>query len=105
MGYHTFPPTQQCWTVMRFWVKVPVLSLAMTLVEPSVSTACKFLTRTFLANIRFAVKASATVTVTRRPSGTLATIIPIANTIEVMAAYGVSVSGVRVRVRELGLES
>jgi hypothetical protein len=42
---------------MRFWVRVPVLSDAMTVVEPRVSTDCKFLTSTFLACIRFAARA------------------------------------------------
>mmetsp|Transcript_29783 Transcript_29783/g.50026 ORF Transcript_29783/g.50026 Transcript_29783/m.50026 type:complete len:297 (-) Transcript_29783:424-1314(-) len=71
---------QQCCTVMRFWVRVPVLSEAMIVVEPRVSTASRFFTSTFFLCIRLAVRASDTVTVASRPSGTLATMIPIMNT-------------------------
>mmetsp|Transcript_12652 Transcript_12652/g.39927 ORF Transcript_12652/g.39927 Transcript_12652/m.39927 type:complete len:247 (+) Transcript_12652:2351-3091(+) len=74
------PSYQQCCTVMRFWVSVPVLSEAITVVEPRVSTASRFLTSTFLACMRLAVRARDTVTVARRPSGTLATMMPMANT-------------------------
>ena len=42
-------------TVIRFWVNVPVLSEQMVDVEPSVSTASRFLTRQFFFAIRFAV--------------------------------------------------
>jgi len=48
-------------------------------VDPRVSTDSRFLTRTILLAILFAVRARDTVTVARRPSGTLATIIPMAN--------------------------
>merc|ERR1712179_283985 len=64
-------------TVILFWVRVPVLSEQIVEVDPRVSTASKFLTKQFLDAILFAVNVKHTVTVARRPSGTLATIIPI----------------------------
>ena len=72
---------------MRFWVRVPVLSEQMQLVDPSVSTASRFLTSTFLSAMRFAVRERHTVTVARRPSGTLATIMPIVKIKFVMILY------------------
>jgi len=53
------------------------LSEQMHEVDPKVSTDSKFLTKTIFYAIFLAVKAKHTVTVTKRPSGTLATIIPI----------------------------
>lgn len=47
-------------------------------VAPKVSTDCKFLTNTIFFVKVLAVIARATVTVAIRPSGTFATIIPIA---------------------------
>merc|ERR1711887_508739 len=64
-------------TVIRFWVRVPVLSEQMHEVDPKVSTASKFFTKQFFFAILLAVKVKQTVTVARRPSGTLATMIPI----------------------------
>lgn len=42
-------------TVIRFWVRVPVLSEQMVDVDPKVSTASKFLTRQFFLAMRLAV--------------------------------------------------
>lgn len=71
-------------TVILFWVSVPVLSEQMQVVEPSVSTDSRFLTRTIFFARRLAVKASEIDTVAMRPSGTFATIIPIAKRTFVM---------------------
>lgn len=50
----------------------------MVLQDPKVSTTTKFFARMFLDANLFAVKVKLKVTVGGRPSGTLATIIPIA---------------------------
>jgi len=71
-------------TVMRFWVSVPVLSEQTHEVDPRVSTDSRFLTSTFFLAIEVAVIVSPTVTVASRPSGTLATIIPIMKTMLVV---------------------
>jgi hypothetical protein len=56
-----------CATVIRFWVSVPVLSEQIVEVDPSVSTASRFLTKQFLDAILLAVNVRHTVTVARRP--------------------------------------
>lgn len=57
------------------------------MVDPKVSTASMFLTKTFFRESLYAVKDRETVIVASNPSGTLATIIPIAKTKLVMALY------------------
>ena len=59
---------------------MPVLSVQMTVVEPSVSTLESFLTSTLRLAMRWAATESAIVSVGSRPSGTLATMMPIAKT-------------------------
>mmetsp|Transcript_91268 Transcript_91268/g.295213 ORF Transcript_91268/g.295213 Transcript_91268/m.295213 type:complete len:281 (-) Transcript_91268:629-1471(-) len=61
-------------TVILFSVRVPVLSDAMTLTEPKVSTTPRFFTRTLLLDMSAAMSAKVTVTATGMPSGTNATI-------------------------------
>jgi hypothetical protein len=53
-------------------------------VDPKVSIDYMFFTRTFFSAILFAANARVTVTVINKPSGTLATIIPIIKTIFLM---------------------
>ena len=56
-------------------------------VDPKVSTDSRFFTRTHFLAILLAVRAKQTVTVARRPSGTFATIIPMANTMSIIILY------------------
>ncbi len=65
-------------TAILFWVRVPVLSVQITVVEPSVSTDSSCLIRALREAILLEARLSARVTVGKRPSGTFATIIPIA---------------------------
>jgi len=61
-----------------FWVRVPVLSEQIQVVDPRVSIDSRFFTRTFFFAIYLAVSASWMVTAATTPSGTLATSTPIA---------------------------
>jgi len=64
-------------TVIRFYVKVPVLSDQIHVVEPKVSTVYKFFTKTKFSARIDAARPKHTVTVAIRPSGIFETIIPI----------------------------
>ncbi len=66
-------------TLIRFCVSVPVLSVHMTVVLPSVSTLSRCFISAFFLAMRLLPMVNARVTVGNNPSGTLATIIPIAN--------------------------
>ena len=63
---------------MRFCVRVPVLSLQMTVVDPSVSTEGRWRTSALRRAMRWVAIASDRVTVGSSPSGTLATMMPMA---------------------------
>lgn len=62
-----------------FYVKVPVLSEHIQLVDPRVSTDSKFFTKTFSLLNLLAATVKLTVIVKGSPSGTIAKIIPKAN--------------------------
>jgi hypothetical protein len=66
-------------TDILFSVNVPVLSVQMKVVEPSVSTDSSLRTSACRAALRCAPIASASVTVGSKPSGTRATVTPTAN--------------------------
>jgi hypothetical protein len=75
------PSARYTWrAVIRFSVRVPVLSVQMTVADPSVSTAGRCRTTVCRLAIRFDAMAMASVTVGSSPSGTLATMMPMANT-------------------------
>ena len=63
---------------MAFCVRVPVLSVQITVVELRVSTADGFLTNAFFLAIRCTLNARDRLTVGIKPSGMFATIIPMA---------------------------
>ena len=67
------PPARTRCTVISFWVSVPVLSVQMTMVEPSVSTAgsLRMMARRFA--MRLTPMASVMVTAAGSPSGMAAT--------------------------------
>ena len=56
------PLSHKCATIILFWVRVPVLSEQMTLVEAKVSTPLRFFTRQFFLAILRAVRV-----IVRRP--------------------------------------
>jgi hypothetical protein len=60
-------------TVISFRVSVPVLSDAMTVAEPSVSTAARWRTMAFRLAMRCTPSARTAVTTAGSPSGTAAT--------------------------------
>ena len=66
-------------TEIRFSVMVPVLSVQMTVVEPRVSTESRFLINAIFLAIRLEAMLRHKVTVGSNPSGTFATIMPMAN--------------------------
>ena len=61
-------------TVMRFSVRVPVLSVQMQVTAPMVSEACSLRTRLLDFSMRRMFRARARVTAMGRPSGTAITI-------------------------------
>mmetsp|Transcript_23501 Transcript_23501/g.32171 ORF Transcript_23501/g.32171 Transcript_23501/m.32171 type:complete len:231 (-) Transcript_23501:4165-4857(-) len=65
------PMPQRLATLMRFMVSVPVLSVQMSVQEPSVSITSSFFTNTFWRPMRSATMARQAVTVVGRPCGTL----------------------------------
>ena len=72
------PASQMSRTVISFWVSVPVLSVQMTVVQPSVSTAERRLISALRLAMRCTPMARDSVTVGSSPSGTKATIMPMA---------------------------
>ena len=70
--------SRRCTARIRFSVSVPVLSVQITVVEPSVSTALRRLTSAPRRASPATPTASASVIVGSSPSGTFATISPIA---------------------------
>ena len=63
---------------MRFRVSVPVLSVQMTVADPRASTAGRWRMSALRLDMRWAAMASASVSVGRNPSGTKATMMPMA---------------------------
>jgi hypothetical protein len=62
---------------MRLRVRVPVLSVQITVAAPSASTEGRCRTRALRRAMRCAAMASESVTVGSNPSGTFATMIPM----------------------------
>ena len=61
-------------TRIWFWVRVPVLSVQITVVAPIVSQACILRTKLLVCNIRLILRARLSVTLIGNPSGTATTI-------------------------------
>ena len=74
------PDAHAACTVISALVKVPVLSVQMTVVEPSVSTASSFLINALRFAMRRTPIANETDNVAGSPSGTSATMTPSAKT-------------------------
>ena len=62
------------YTCIWFWVKVPVLSVQITVMAPIVSQACILRTRLLVDSIRRMFSARLSVTLIGKPSGTATTI-------------------------------
>ncbi|KAF5053643.1 hypothetical protein DSECCO2_396270 [anaerobic digester metagenome] len=71
-------PIMREFTAILFWVRVPVLSVHITVVDPRVSTDSSCFIRASLEAILLDARLRARVTVGKSPSGTLATMIPMA---------------------------
>mmetsp|Transcript_43845 Transcript_43845/g.86518 ORF Transcript_43845/g.86518 Transcript_43845/m.86518 type:complete len:286 (-) Transcript_43845:489-1346(-) len=90
---------QMCVTVIRFCVRVPVLSEAITVTQPRVSTVCSCFTKTFSVASRCATICRQVVTVEGRPCGIFATVMEMA----ISRAPCQSIAGFRVipRTRQM----
>ena len=73
------PSAQICWTVIRFWVSVPVLSEQITCTEPRLSTAFSSLMMACCRAIFWVPMASTMVTMELSASGMAATASATAN--------------------------
>ena len=80
-------------TCISLRVRVPVLSVQTNVIDPRVSTASSRRTSAWRRAMRCAPIASDSVTVGRRPSGTSATVTPIANTTASLAFVPVADNG------------
>ncbi|OPZ42557.1 MAG: hypothetical protein BWY93_01764 [Euryarchaeota archaeon ADurb.BinA087] len=78
-GWRSGNSTDDATTSIWFMVRVPVLSVQMTVTEPTVSHAMRRRTRLNARVIFRIVSARETVTLTGRPSGTETTIMITAN--------------------------
>ena len=69
---HICPAAKNVWTVIRFWVRVPVLSTHSTVAEPRVSIAGTWRVSTFFREILHAPSARNMVRTTGNSSGRIA---------------------------------